>query len=170
VVKAQRDVVARQGSNLTSNPYNLPVKLFVENGGSGYLADFVPTEGRVWARGLDIEYRTNAQFVASGGMLRIMGYKTEGSATVSSASAGSMVEVLSGYSFLYQPPTGPMIVNQNASVSFIGSQTANGVTFSPVVSETQGDATRTASPSEFPSYVGLPSNDFIVPLYVGRAL
>jgi Pectate lyase superfamily protein len=169
VVKAQREVVARQGSNLTSNPDNLPVKLFVENGGSGYLADFVPTAGKVWARGLDIEYRTQAEFVASGGMLWIMGYKTEGSATVLSATGGSMVEVLSGYSFLYTTPTDPMIVNQGSSVSFIGTQTANGVQYNPVVSETQGSVTHTAAASDFPAYVGEPSNDFVIPLYVGRA-
>jgi hypothetical protein len=169
VVKAQRDVVARQGSNLTSNPGNLPVKLFVENGGSGYDPDFVPTNGQVWARGLDIEYRTNAEFVASGGMLWIMGYKTEGAATVLSASGGSRVEVLSGYSFLYTTPPNPMIVNGASSVSFIGTQTANDETYTPVLSETQGGVTHTANASRFPGYVGRASTDFIVPLYVGRA-
>ncbi len=169
VVKAQRDVVARQGSNLTSNPGNLPVKLFIENGGSGYDPDFVPSHGQVWARGLDIEYRSAAEFVASGGMLWIMGYKTEGPATVLSASGGSQVEVLSGYSFLYTTPPDPMIVNDASSVSFIGTQTANNETYTPVVSETQGGVTRTADASRFPGYVGRAATDFVVPLYVGRA-
>jgi hypothetical protein len=169
VVKAQRDVVARQGSNLTSNPNNLPVKLYVENGGSGYDPDFLPSNGKVWARGLDIEYRTVAEFVASGGTLWIMGYKTEGAATVLSASNGSQVEVLSGYSFLYTTPLGPMIVNDASSVSFIGTQTANDETYTPVVSETQAGVTRTADANGFPGYVGRATTDFIVPLYVGRA-
>lgn len=168
VVKAQRDVVVRQGANLTSNPDDLPVKLFVENGGSGYGADFAPTHGVVWARGLDIEYRSTAEFVASGGTLWIMGYKTEGAATVLSATAGSSVEVLSGYSFLYTTPPNPMIVNVDSSVSFIGTQTANSETYTPVVSETQGGVTRTADSSRFPGYVGRAASDFIVPLYVGR--
>lgn len=169
VVKAERDVVIRQGANLTHNPQNLATKLFIENGGSGYDPDFVPSNGQVWARGLDIEYRTNAEFVASGGSLWIMGYKTEGNATVLSASAGSHVEVLSGYSFLYQTPPNPMIVNQASSVSFIGTQTANNETYSPVVSETQSGVTRTLTASSFPGYVNRASTDFVVPLYVGRA-
>jgi hypothetical protein len=168
VVKAARDVVVRQGSNLTSNPGHLPVKLFIENGGSGYGVDFAPTGGLVWARGLDIEYRTNAEFVATGGTLWIMGYKTEGAATVLSATGGSSVEVLSGYSFLYTTPPNPMIVNDVSNVSFIGTQTANAETYTPVVSETQGTATHTADATAFPGYIGRAASDFIVPLYVGR--
>jgi hypothetical protein len=168
VVKAQRDVIVRMGSNLTHNPNNLPVKLFIENGGSGYDPDFDPSNGLVWARGLDIEYRTAAEFVATGGSLWIMGYKTEGAATVLSATAGSSVEVLSGYSFLYTTPPNPMIVNVSSSVSFIGTQTANNETYDPVVSETQAGVTRTATASQFPGYVGRAATDFIIPLYVGR--
>ena len=168
VVKAQRDVVIRMGGNLFHNPTNLPVRLYIENGGGGYDADFVPSQGRVWARGLDIEYRTNAQFVATGGSLWVMGYKTEGNATVLSATAASQAEVLGGYTWLPSAPTNPMIVNQGSSVSFVGTQTSDNYTFAPVVSETQSASTKTVGKSSFPGYVGRSSFDFIVPLYVGR--
>lgn len=121
---------------------------------------------RMYARQLNCESPKPEPFLNNdGGLIWILGYKTEFGKTVSTTLNGGTTEILGGLFYPAQGvnnPDTPLIVNQNASVAAIYREVAFGSTYKIHIQETRDLQTKTLNRD------ALGKGDMVaVPLYVG---
>jgi len=168
-INAARTVIAEFISGNVINQQSSPITTFIEsctNMGAGNA--FCTAGQQIWARSINDENPSSADVVTNGGMLWILGYKTENKPASSIlATGGGMAEVLGGYANVtVSPGSTPMISNNNSSVCYTGFTNMTG-TFTVPVSETSGTTTVTTSNTQFPARGGTYASNFFIPLYVG---
>ena len=135
---------------------------------------------RMYARQLNCESPDPEPFLNNdGGLIWILGYKTEFGKTVTTTLNGGTTEILGG---LFYPAQGfdnpevPLIVNQNSSVSAIYREIAFGPTYKIHIQETRDRETKIVERAaigrgnmvSIPLYVGYKPTDSIVNRAVGN--
>jgi Pectate lyase superfamily protein len=179
---ANRPVVLADWSGDFGNPMAFPTKVYLENVSNiGADPSFAPAGQSTWARSLNDEQGGGAtgDIVVDGGTLWLFGYKTENKPVTSVlAMNGARVEVLNGYVNMTEAPgPTPMIVNDHASLSYIGFTNLGSAIHGPfqvILSETQEAGTASLDYDAgfgraLPARGGVYAADFVVPLYVGRS-
>jgi hypothetical protein len=173
-VQANRNVAERCMAEPISNDKGLPVTFYLENVNDCTSGDnFCRTGQKVFARGIDIEYKNAQQIVCNGGALWVFNFKTEdvGTAAPFVVKNGGWLEVLGGYVNMVTnlaPPAqqAPMITNIDSNASIICSTNMTQL-YAIAVRETRHGATVDAPSSNFPNRGGGYRRNFVVPLYVG---
>lgn len=99
---------------------------------------------RVWARQLNVE-NEGTHVLNDGGLLWVLGYKTERGGTLIDSRNSGQSEVLGGFSYTTTAgKLAPMFVTQNASVfTFFNEVCYNGDPFITLIHETRDGETRT---------------------------
>jgi hypothetical protein len=122
------------------------------------------TRQNVWARQINPENPVT-KIVNDGGMLWILGLKTEREGTLIETRNGGKTEVIGGFCYATsKPKTTPMFVNHNSWLSVtIGEACFNNNPFTMLVSETRGSETKTLNRGQTPSR----GPGSVIPLYVG---
>ncbi len=184
-LNAARTVAMELCAGGINNQQTAPVTTFIEsctNCGAG--GQFCTAGQTVWARSINSELSNGISDIqCNGGLLWIMGYKTENKASIPIDSEHGYTEVLGGYINTTEPTyaTGAsvatyapeMLRNNNASLCYTGFTNYNGKTKIPTaISETQNGTTMTAASSNsslFPARGGGYSADILIPLYIGGA-
>lgn len=121
---------------------------------------------RMYARQLNCESPDPEAFLHNdGGLIWILGYKTEFGKTVSTTLNGGSTEILGGLFYPAQGvnnPDTPLIVNQNSSVSAIYREVAFGPTYKIHIQETRDRDTKTVERDALGQ-----GSAISIPLYVG---
>lgn len=134
--------------------------------GSG--EDFCNRGVAIHGRSINNEDKGRANFLVNGGRLWTLGFKTEGHQPSFLARNGGVLEVLGGYRNETTSDAGlPMVLNDNANVSFIGYTNMASV-YQQGVWEIRNGESRKMGREEFPHRDGY-DRDFYIPLYVGYA-
>lgn len=169
-VEARRTIIQRCAGGGLSNPQNLPVTFFLENVNDNATGDeFCPSNTRMYARQIDIEYGGGNQIVVNGGQMWVFGYKTEnGAATPFTVKNGGSLEILGGYGNTTNMPTpdkqNPYIRVMDGNVSATLFMNL-GSGFVKAVEETRNGTTLILSGDKLPSR-GTYGTDYVIPLYV----
>lgn len=142
------------------------------NTGTGdlYIEDVVGApwtfnQQKVWARQINPENNNATHITNNGGILWILGLKTERGGILVDSKAGAKTEITGGFVYsTSEPKTTPMFTNDNSAVSLtIGECNFNGNFFSTLVSETRNGVTKTLKRGDSPQSC----NGSLIPLYVG---
>jgi Pectate lyase superfamily protein len=142
------------------------------NTGTGdlYIEDVVGApwtfnQQKVWARQINPENNNATHITNNGGILWILGLKTERGGVLVDTQAGAKTEITGGFVYsTSERKTTPMFTNDNSAVSLtVAECNFNGNFFSTLVSETRNDVTKTLNRGDSPQSC----NGSIIPLYVG---
>lgn len=167
IQKAPRTVVLRQLSMRYSSTHSSPSQLFIESCANiGSDDKFCPPHQTIWARSINNEVKTSANFKVYGGTLWTLGFKSEGPQSAFHVTSSGRCEVLGGYRNETMSDSGyPLVYNDNAQVSLVGYSNMSRV-YQVVVWERRGAQLQVATMEQFPPR----SKDYFVPLYVGYPL
>lgn len=129
--------------------------------------EFCPPGARIYVRSVNDESRTHTNFSSSGGVLWVMGYKTEADHSAFVATNGGVIEVLGGYQNMAGTADSgkPKIFNDEGHVSYVGT-TFMSRQYKNAIWERRGGQLRKVMASELPKRATSPGNYF-VPLYTG---
>lgn len=179
---APRDVILQLTSGSYSNHAGGPLNLFIEDCANiGGDPAFTVAGQHTFARSINDEEGGGgttfdpatqyADIQVAGGSLWVLTYKTENKPIPSfSARPGSFVEVLGGYVNVTANPNGiPMVVNDHANVSYIGTTNLFCNELTSFVAEIRDAGTATEQASSLPprNFSSGGSPCYTVPLYVG---
>ncbi len=169
-VSQPRTLVTRFGSTALRVTTTLPTIVHVSNTVLvlGHLDSFCPPNVKMYARSINEENRSTTNYTVNGGLLWVMGWKTEADQTAFSAKNGGFLEVLGGYQNMAATADSgkPMLLNDNSNVSFVSS-TFNYRNYQQAVWETRGAVTSKTVNADFPQRFTGNSRNYYVPLYVG---
>jgi hypothetical protein len=182
VSMAQRDVVLQLASGSYSNHAPGPLNLFIEGCANiGGDPAFTVAGQHTFARSINDEEvgggttfdasAQSADIQVAGGSLWVLTYKTENKPIPAfSARPASFVEVLGGYVNVTVAPNDiPMVVNDHANVSYIGTTNLFCGELHPFIEEVRDAGTAIEDASGLPprKYSSAGSPCYTVPLYVG---
>ncbi|MCC5844541.1 MAG: hypothetical protein JJU05_09840 [Verrucomicrobia bacterium] len=126
VIRARRDVHQRFGSSRTRVETEEPVILHFQNLAvltGGHEDAFCPPNVRIYARSINDEDRNRPNYVVNGGLLWVLGYKTEAHRESFMVKNGGLLEVLGGYR--NHAGTGdqgiPLLHNRDGHVSLVAT-------------------------------------------------
>ncbi len=129
--------------------------------------EFCPPGARIYVRSVNDESRTHTNFSSSGGVLWVMGYKTEADQSAFVATNGGVIEVLGGYQNMAATPDSgkPKVFNDESHVSYVGT-TFMSRQYKNAIWEKRGGQLRKVLAADLPPRATSPGNYF-VPLYTG---
>ena len=164
--RAPRPVVMRNLSMGYQYTSDQPSELFLESTvNMGNSQNFCPEPLSIWGRSIDNENKQTSNFKVFGGTLWVLGFKTEGAQASYEVADGGRLEVLGGYRNETEDDEEiPIVINDNASVSFVGYSNLNG-SYKVVITETQSGITQNLLQADVPTR---PNTSVFVPLYVGQ--
>jgi hypothetical protein len=162
---APRPVILRRSFTDFANKLSggQPLDLFLMNANqAGKSWDFCPAGQRTWARSINVESPSSTNFPVDGGMLWVMGYKTENKPQHSYAVRnGGHLEVLGGFTNMLGQYEKPIYRNIDSNISVVACSNHRG-NMPVIVEETRGERTRRVSEQAFMSRGGrFPNNEFI---------
>ncbi|MBC8128005.1 MAG: hypothetical protein H8M99_12765 [Gloeobacteraceae cyanobacterium ES-bin-144] len=166
-IRAPRTVIVRYGdlgwSVITEKPTTVHI-LGITNTGPKPRA--CPPNVKVYARSINNENKGEPNFPVAGGMMWVLGFKTEGSAEAFAVRDGGVLEVLGGYrNQCGDDKDKPMILNDDSNVSFVGFSNMAKI-FPQAIWETRKGETKKITKDDLPkrpAYAGT----YFVPLYSG---
>ncbi len=173
VVIAKRDVNIRYGSARYRAETNESVVLHIQTGAvlaSGENPRFCPPNVRVYARSINEEARGTPNWLVNGGLMWVLGFKTEHRQPAFVVTKGGVLEVLGGYQNMTaradQEVVFPLVINDNANVSVVAT-TFMGRKYPLAIEQIRGDWRTTVNNDEMPRRdVGSPNVNYTLPLFV----
>lgn len=173
VVTAKRDVNIRFGSARYRAETDQPVVLHVQTGAvlaSGEHPRFCPPNVRVYARSINEEARNSPNWLVNGGLMWVLGFKTEHRQPAFVVTQGGFLEVLGGYQNMTaradQEIVYPLVVNDNSNASVVAT-TFMGRKYPLAIEQIRGDWRTNVHNDEMPRRdAGNPGANYSIPLFV----
>lgn len=170
-INAPRTLVSRFGSISYEVNTTEPVVAHFQTGAvlaGAHQLKFCPPNARIYARSINEESRTTTNFLVNGGLLWVLGYKTEADQTAFEARSGGFLEVLGGYqNFAATADTGkPTVLNNNSNVSYIGTNFMSR-NYQQAIWEIRNGVTSRFLNANFPRRSTGHTGNYFIPLYVG---
>ncbi|MCC5844546.1 MAG: hypothetical protein JJU05_09865 [Verrucomicrobia bacterium] len=153
---------------------NTPENVTIHAQNMGVLAGgdsphFCPPNARIYGRSINEETTWGTNYVIDGGLIWVMGFKTERPRSAFEVYNGGFLEVLGGYqNFAGAGDEGrPVVLNDHSNVSYIGTNyMQNG--YQQGIWEVRDGTTHKFLNPGFPRRViGTGTGNYFVPLYVG---
>ncbi|MEM6688627.1 MAG: glycosyl hydrolase family 28-related protein [Planctomycetota bacterium] len=136
---------------------------------AGHADEFCPPNATIYARSINEESQSHTNWVANGGTLWCMGFKTESDGTAFHAKRGAMMEVLGGYVNFAGPTDeqNPDLINEDSHVSYVGTNFMGRVHREGIHEIRKGKLFKRFPNEFFPRRPTGNNGNYFVPLYSG---
>jgi hypothetical protein len=131
---------------------------------------FCPPNVRIYARSINEEIRDVPNFTVKGGMMWVLGFKTEHRQPAFTVEDGGFLEVLGGYqnmtAFADRETCFPIVINGGGNVS-VSATTHMARKYPEAIRQIRGDLRTSVANDELPRRdVGSPAANYVIPLYL----